>query len=62
MKFVCNLDVLGVKEDHSTRDEIEYDKFKKIFSQNPDGRYQRNLYWKEKHRLLIQINLEVRID
>ena len=34
---LCSLDVLGVKEEHVTRDEIVYDEFKKQLSQSPEG-------------------------
>ena len=46
---LCSLDVLGVKEEHARRDEVVYDKFKKQLSQSPEGWYETNLLWKEKH-------------
>ena len=46
---LCSLDVLGVKEEHVRRDEVVYDEFKKQLSQSPEGWYETNLFWKEKH-------------
>ena len=46
---ICSLDMLGVKEDHVRRDEVVYDEFKKQLSQSPEGWYETNLFWKEKH-------------
>ena len=44
-----SLDVLGVKEEHVRRDEVVYDWLRKQLSQSPDGWYETNLFWKEKH-------------
>ena len=46
---LCSLDVSGVKEEHVRRDEVVYDEFKKQLSQSPEGWYETNLFWKEKH-------------
>ena len=46
---LCNLDVLEAKEEHVRRDEVVYDEFKKQLSQSPEGWYETNLFWKEKH-------------
>ena len=46
---LCSLDVLGVKEEHVRRDEVVYDEFKKQLSQCPEGWFETNLFWKEKH-------------
>ena len=48
-KNLCCLDVLAVREEHVMRDEVVYDEFEKQLSQNPEGRYETNLFWKEKH-------------
>ena len=48
-KTLCSLDVLGVREEHVRRDEAVYDEFKKQLSEGPEGWYESNLFWKEKH-------------
>ena len=40
-KYLCSLDVLGVREDHVGWDEVVHDKFKKQFSKNPDSWYEK---------------------
>ena len=46
---LCSLDVLRVKKDHVRQGEIVYDEFNKQLSQSPEGWYETNLFWKEKH-------------
>ena len=46
---LCNLDVLGVKDEHINRDEKIYDEFQKQFRRCDEGWYETNLIWKEKH-------------
>ena len=46
---LCNLDVLGVKVEHTKRDGQIYDKFQKQLGRSDEGWYETNLIWKEKH-------------
>ena len=45
----CSLNVLGVKEEHVRRDEVVCGEFKKQLSRSPEGWYEANLFWQEKH-------------
>ena len=46
---LCNLDVLGVKDEHTKRDGKIYDEFQKQLGRSDEGWYETNLIWKEKH-------------
>ena len=46
---LCNLDVLGVKDEHTKRDGKIYDKFQKQLGHSDEGCYETNSIWKEKH-------------
>ena len=46
---LCNLDVLGVKDEHTKRDGKIYDEFQKQLGRSDKGWYETNLIWKEKH-------------
>ena len=46
---LCNLDVLGVKDEHTNRDEKVYDEFQKQLGRNDEGWYETNLIWRKKH-------------
>ena len=46
---LCNLDVLGVKDEHPKRDGKIYNEFQKQFLHSDQGWYKTNLMWKEKH-------------
>ena len=46
---LCNLDVLGVKDEHTNRDGKIYDEFQKQLGRSDEGWYETNLIWKEKH-------------
>ena len=48
---LCNLDVLGVKDEHTNRDGKIYDEFQKQPVGSDEGWYETNLIWKEKHPL-----------
>ena len=43
------MDVLGVKDEHTNRDEKIYDEFQKQLRRSDEGWYETNLVWKEKH-------------
>ena len=46
---LCNLDVLGVKDEHTNRDGKIYDEFQRQLGRSDEGWYETNLIWKEKH-------------
>ena len=46
---LCNLDVLGVKDEHTNWDEKKYDEFQKQLWRSAEGWYETKLIWKEKH-------------
>ena len=48
---LCNLDVLGVKDEHTNRDGKIYDEFQKQPVGSDEGWYETNLIWKEKYPL-----------
>ena len=51
-EILCSLYVLRVKEVHVKQDEVVYDEYKKQLSQIPEGWFEMNLFWKEKHPAL----------
>ena len=46
---LCNLDVLGVNDEHRNRDEKIYNEFQKQLARIDAKWYETNLIWKEKH-------------
>ena len=46
---LCNLVVLGFKDEHSNRDEKIYDQFQKQLGRSAEEWHETNLIWKEKH-------------
>ena len=44
-----SLHVLRVTEEHVRQIEVAQDEFKKRLSQSPEGWFETNLFWKEKH-------------
>ena len=46
---LCNLDVLGVKNEHKNTDEKICDEFQKQLGRSDEGWYETDLIWKEKH-------------